>query len=334
MFFNNFINKLNIICQTGNGGNGYVHFNKKKKKTLGKPDGGNGGNGGNIIIKGDKKLSNFYHLFINKKKKIKAFSGEIGKNNCKTGKNGKNITIKVPLNTKIEFKIKKNKKKKIIKKNNEKIIFLGGKGGKGNNFFKSSKDQKTKKFTKGCKGNKIFVKLKLNLNIDIGLIGYPNTGKTTVFSFLTNTKPKIENYNFTTIIPNIGFYYLNYKKFSIMDTPGIIENSYYGKGLGSKYLKYLKKTKILLIIMNIENFLNFKKKFFIILKEIKKIKIKEKKKIIILSKYENFKKNKIKLIKFFFYKQKISYCFFSIFNEFKKNFKILKKKINKILLKN
>lgn len=284
MLFNNFIDKITLTCISGNGGHGCVHFIKKNKK-LGKPDGGNGGDGGKIIFVGDKNLFTLYSF---KNKRIyKAQNGFNGMKNCKTGKNGKNIIIKIPLYTILSYKKRETKKKIIIKKQDEKkILILGGKGGKGNNFYKNSSNQKSKNYSLGEKGKKLIIKLKLQLKIDIGIIGYPNTGKSTILSILTSNKPRIADYDYTTIIPNIGIYYKNYNKYIVMDIPAIYLKN--GKIIKNKYLKYLKDCNIILIIMSINNIKEYKKNNLIIKRILNKNKINIKNKIIIISKYYNF----------------------------------------------
>ncbi|MDH3005001.1 MAG: 50S ribosome-binding GTPase [Candidatus Shikimatogenerans sp. JK-2022] len=326
MLFNNFIDKINIICKSGNGGHGCVHFLKKNKK-IGKPDGGNGGNGGNIIFIGDKNIYTLYKFKYNNIYKAK--NGYNGMYNCKTGKNGKDCIIKVPLYTILSYVYKKKRKKIIIKNDYKKyIILLGGKGGKGNNYYKNSRNTKSKKYSLGIKGYKILIKLKLQIKVDIGIIGYPNTGKSTILSILTSNRPKIANYNYTTIIPNIGIYNYNYNKYIVMDLPAIS-----CKKIANKYIKYLKQCKILLIIMSINNIKEFNNNNLIIKKIINNFKINIKNKIIILSKYDNIIKQKIKLLNIFLKKKKINYCFFSNIINKEKNKNKLKKKINKILLK-
>ncbi|WGH25247.1 MAG: 50S ribosome-binding GTPase [Candidatus Shikimatogenerans bostrichidophilus] len=325
MLFNNFIDKISLICISGNGGHGCVHFLKKNKK-IGKPDGGNGGNGGKIIFVGDKNLFTLYNF---KDKRIyKAENGFHGMRNCKTGKNGKNLIIKIPLYTILSYK-KNNKSKKVIikKENQKKVIILGGKGGKGNNYYKNSKNQKSKNFSLGEKGNKLIIKLKLQLKIDIGIIGYPNTGKSTILSILTSNKPKIADYNYTTIIPNIGIYYKDYKKYIVMDIPAIYLHN--GTLITNKYIKYLKYCKLILIIMSINNIKEYINNYFFINKVINNYKIKNK--IIIISKSDYIKKKNIFLLKQYFKEKKKKENILFFYNNKTKNKKKLKKQINKIL---
>ncbi|MDH3004670.1 MAG: 50S ribosome-binding GTPase [Candidatus Shikimatogenerans sp. JK-2022] len=308
MFYTNFINNINIICKSGNGGHGCVHFFRKNKK-IGKPDGGNGGNGGNIIFIGNKNLLYLYNF----KKKYKALNGKNGMYNCKTGKNGLNCFIYVPLNTIISYSNNNIKNKIIIKKDKEKkIILLGGKGGKGNYYYKNSYYQKSKKYSLGEKGKTLLINLKLKTKIEIGIIGNPNSGKSTLLSKLTSTIPKISNYNFTTITPNIGIYKNLSKNFLIMDTPAIIKNSFYGKGIGSKYINFLKYSKILLIVISVNNKKDFIKKYLIIKKEINYyINInKIKKKIFILTKLEKINIKKLYNLKKILLKKKKKFFIF------------------------
>ncbi|WGH25806.1 MAG: 50S ribosome-binding GTPase [Candidatus Shikimatogenerans bostrichidophilus] len=323
MLYNNFIDNILIICISGNGGNGLVHFKKKNKK-IGKPDGGDGGNGGNIIFIGDKNIFTFYNI----KKKIiyKALNGQNGMLNCKTGKNGKDYIIKVPIGTII--KINKKKKINITKNNKKKIILFGGRGGKGNFFYKSSKNQKSMKYSKGENGEKIYINLILNIKIDISIIGPSNTGKSTILSIITNSKPKISNYDFTTLVPNLGIYNIKnkYKKLTIIDIPAVINNLNFKNGIGIKYLKYLKKCKLILLVIFIKKIKYFKKIKNILQKNILKEKIK--KYFIIISKYDLLEKKNIIKIKNYFIKKKYEFCFFS-----KKKKKMFKKIINNIILK-
>ncbi|WOX79302.1 GTPase [Candidatus Shikimatogenerans bostrichidophilus] len=325
MLFNNFIDYINVICISGNGGNGKVHFTYNNRK-LGKPDGGNGGNGGNIIFMSDKNIFTLYNI----KKIYKAYNGENGKNNCKNGKKGKDCVIKIPIGTKL-IKIYKNKIKKInFNKNNiRKIILLGGNGGRGNNFYKKSNDQKTKKYTNGKIGIKNNIKLILNIKVDIGIVGLPNTGKSTLLSLLTNNKPNIDNYNFTTITPNLGIYNNN-KKYNIiiMDLPAVIENSYKGKGIGNKYLRHIKKYKLLLLVIYYNSIKELINQLITIKKELYKsnVKIKKRNTIIILSKYDKLNKKLIKIVSNYLKKNKYNYCFLS--KKKNKTILYLKKKIN------
>ncbi|WGH25068.1 MAG: 50S ribosome-binding GTPase [Candidatus Shikimatogenerans bostrichidophilus] len=331
MINNNILDNINIICKSGNGGHGCVHFYKTNKK-IGKPDGGNGGNGGNIIFIGNKNLYTLYHLKF--KKKYKASNGLNGMKNGKNGKNGKDLTINIPLNTVISYKDKKNNLiKDFIKYNNQKIVFLyGGKGGKGNKFYKRSYNQKAKKFQYGNKGKSLLINLKFLLKADIGIIGYPNTGKSTLLSKLTNKKPKIDNYNFTTITPNLGIYKTKFKNYLIIDFPAIIKNFFFKKQnkMGNKYIHHLKYNKIILIVLTMHKKIY---RNYLILKHILNYyKIKIKKIILIISKTYLFKKkrNLILLKK----KLKVYNIQYFIFNNIKDNINKLKNNINKFLFKN
>ncbi|MDH3003750.1 MAG: 50S ribosome-binding GTPase [Candidatus Shikimatogenerans sp. JK-2022] len=327
MLYNNIIDKKKIYCISGKGGNGIIHFNKKNKK-LGKPDGGNGGDGGDVIIIGNNNINNLYNI----NNTYKAYNGYNGKKNCKTGKKGKNIIIYVPLNIKIKIK---NKIFNIKRNKQSKIIIKGGKGGKGNYYYKNSKNQKSRKYSKGKKGKSLFIYLILKLNIDIMIIGLPNTGKSTILSLITNTKPKIDNYYFTTLIPNIGIYKIKkyiYKqnKFIIMDTPSIYNNIYNNKKLNNKYIKkYIKNIKLLLIIINFINIKIFYKEYIKIKKILLKnnININNKNKLFVFNKINYIKKKNLLKIKNKL-KYNYNYCFFTIKKNLKKNIYNLKKKIN------
>ncbi len=268
---NKIIDEIKLKIKSGNGGNGCLSFYRNKNIKKGGPDGGNGGNGGNIYFLSDKKITTLNHLIY--KKNIKAKNGKNGgKKNC-TGKNGKDTIIKIPIGTKI---IIKKPKKKIISFNKNKkkyLIAKGGKKGLGNNSFKSSKNTKPKFFTKGKKGIELNLNLNLIYTFNIGIIGLPNVGKSTLIKNISNNKKtKIKNYPFTTIKPNFGILKIkNQKKnISIIDTPGIIKGSYIkNNGLGYKFLKHINNCNLLLHIIEInKNIKKIIKNFKIIINEL------------------------------------------------------------------
>ncbi len=331
----NYIYKVKIKLISGKGGNGIISFYRNKYINKGGPDGGDGGKGGNIYLLTNKNIDSLNHL--KNKKKIKSENGKNGKKNNCTGKNGKSLYIEIPINTKIT--ITKNNKIYLIKKNNIKfLITKGGKGGIGNNKFKSSINRTPFKCTKGNKGEKLNIKLEKILYNDIGIIGLPNCGKSSIFKKLTSIKKiKIKKYPFTTLSPQIGIIKNKKKnrKFSIVDTPGIIKGSWKKKNnLSIKFLKYIENCKIILHVIEINN--NIK----IILKNIKIIKkeiynynkkIYKIKQFLIFNKNDLKNKKLIKKINNIFiktkYKNKI------IFISIKKNIgiKLLKNKLYKYL---
>ncbi|WP_185873692.1 GTPase ObgE [Blattabacterium cuenoti] len=291
----NFIDFIKIFCKSGDGGDGFVHFNKTKYRRKGKPDGGSGGKGGDLIIKGNSHINTFYHLKYHRHWIAK--SGYSGKKNNLTGGNGKNLYIDVPIGTIIKD-VNKNIIAEIINNNQKKILFQGGKGGHGNFFFRKSKNPYYYQYGIKTIGNWIFLELKILS--DVGLIGFPNVGKSTLLSILTNAKPKIGNYSFTTKIPNLGMVKMNDSSFIIGDIPGIIEKASEGKGLGHFFLKHVERNYILLFLISAEKE-NQKKKYLILLNELKQFNIQllKKKRLLVISKsdlIDDNKKNKIKKI--------------------------------------
>jgi GTP-binding protein len=247
------LDELKINCIAGQGGDGCLHFKTNKFNFKGGPDGGNGGDGGSIIILGDNRLQSLSHL--QKINKFKAEDGFNGSTNFKKGATGKNVIIKVPINTgikdvnnKLLFKVLFHKQKY--------IIFKGGLGGYGNAFFKNSIFRSPVKYTKGKKGEKGLVILEFTLRSDVAIIGEPNTGKSTLLSYLTSAKPQIGDYSFTSLNVNLGVIYTHNSKYLIKslvvsDVPGIIKGACFGKGLGLKFLRHLFDNTILLIAIPI-----------------------------------------------------------------------------------
>ncbi len=242
-----FLDEIKIYLQAGKGGNGCVSFRREKYVPKGGPDGGDGGNGGNIYFIATKKVSTFGHLKYNYK--FKAGNGENGRGKNQTGKNGKDIYIHVPLGTVV---FENNQIVADLKEENQ--IFLaakGGKGGKGNQHFATPINQTPRKATVGLKGEEKVYFLNLKIIADIGIVGFPNAGKSTFLSVTTNAHPKIAPYPFTTIHPNLGtFSYDSLKYYIIADIPGLIEGASSGKGLGIKFLKHIERTSCLLFIID------------------------------------------------------------------------------------
>lgn len=287
-----FIDYIKIFCKSGNGGAGAIHFYRNKFIKKGGPDGGNGGNGGNIIFQGDKNISTLFTFKYNKYHK--AENGNHGGKNRITGSSGKDKIIKVPLGT----LIKNEKKKKIFQINKDgekKILIKGGKGGRGNWNFKNSIQQAPFYAQKGQKGKEICIILEFKIFSDVGIIGFPNSGKSTLLSVLTSAKPKIADYPFTTVIPNLGIiFFKNYLTITIIDIPGIIKGTVNGKGLGSLFFRHIEYNKILLFIISAESSKeDIIEKYNILLYEIKKYNrfFLKKKKILVISKSDLIKKN-------------------------------------------
>ncbi|WGH27420.1 MAG: GTPase ObgE [Candidatus Bostrichicola ureolyticus] len=290
MLKNNFLDFIKIYCMSGEGGSGSVHFYRKKFFYKGGPDGGNGGRGGNIIIKGNPQIDTLIHF----KKKIynKAMNGSYGNKNNMTGSNGKDLILDVPLGTVI-----KDEQGKILLEiinNKENILFKGGKGGLGNGHFKNSINKTPNYAQKGILGVGGWIILELKILADIGLIGYPNSGKSTLLSLLTNAKPKISNYIFTTLIPNIGVLSYRDSNIKIVDIPGLL-------GIGNRFLRHVERNKILIFIIPADTN-DHNNEYKILFNELKfyNKKILEKKKILVISKSDkinnNLKKSIIKNI--------------------------------------
>ena len=285
-----FYDKAIIFVKSGNGGNGIVSFRREKYVPKGGPNGGNGGNGSNIYIEGDSGINSM--IDFKYKKYYNGKSGENGKSNNKHGKNAKDIIIKVPVGTIVkDFNTKEN----IIDINFDKQKFLiakGGKGGKGNASFMNNKYKAPKIAEKGDPGESKCLILELKLLADVALVGYPNVGKSTFISNISNLKSKVANYKFTTLEPKLGVININNKKIKIADIPGLIDGASKGKGLGHNFLKHIERTKIIIHIvdaMSEDLFLNFCN----INKELKLYndKLLLKKQIILINKIDIIKNN-------------------------------------------
>ena len=248
----NFIDHIRIWVKSGDGGAGSVHFRRERFIPKGGPDGGNGGNGGNIILKGDNQLHTLLHLRY--KKHIKAENGSNGQGSNKYGDKGNDIYIKVPLGTVIKEEDNESKKIEILEHEQEYIIAKGGKGGLGNSNFKSSTNQTPRYAQPGIPGEEKCLIFELKILADVGLVGLPNAGKSSLLASLSAAKPKIANYPFTTLIPNIGMipYYEN-KSFIMADIPGIIEGAAKGRGLGTKFLRHIERNAVLLFVIDAES---------------------------------------------------------------------------------
>lgn len=279
-----FIDYAEIEVTAGKGGDGAVAFRKEKYVPKGGPSGGNGGNGGNVIVKTDPNL--YTLLDFRYKRHYKAQKGEAGANSRKDGKYGESVVIKVPVGT----LIKDQETQKILfdlkEENQEVVLAKGGKGGKGNSNFATSTNQAPRYAEPGKQGESKKVILELKLIADVGLVGFPNAGKSTLISTISAAKPKIADYPFTTLTPNLGIVkYKEYKSFTVADIPGIIEGAHEGKGLGIKFLKHIERTKILLFLIDV-NSEDYQKEFDILYNELKSYskKLADKKKIVSISK--------------------------------------------------
>ncbi len=245
---NNFIDYIRIFARSGHGGPGARHLMRNKLTAMGGPDGGDGGRGGHIILRGNSNLWTLLHLRYFKN--VLAENGEGGsKNNC-TGRDGKDIFIDVPLGTIARDEETGNIEAEILEDGQEIIWIKGGRGGLGNSNFATPTNQVPEHAQPGEPGSEGLKNLELKVLADVGLVGFPNAGKSTLLSVLTAAKPKIANYAFTTLIPQLGMVeYRDQKSFCIADLPGIIEGAAEGKGLGHRFLRHIERNSILLFLI-------------------------------------------------------------------------------------
>jgi GTP-binding protein len=264
----NFVDYIKIHAASGKGGKGSVHLHREKYISKGGPDGGDGGRGGHVILRANKNLWTLFHLKF--KKHFKAEHGGAGSKNRSTGKDGEDVFIDVPLGTIIRDSETQNILFEITEDKQEIILAEGGKGGRGNWHFKTSTNQTPRYAQPGIDGTEGWYQLELKLLADVGLVGFPNAGKSTLLSVLTAAKPKIADYAFTTLKPNLGIVdYRDFKSFVIADIPGIIEGAAEGKGLGHRFLRHIERNSTLLFLIPADSD-NIQKEYDILLNELKK----------------------------------------------------------------
>jgi GTP-binding protein len=248
MASDNFVDYVKIHCTSGNGGGGSTHFRREKYIPKGGPDGGDGGRGGHVILRGNKQLWTLLHLKF--QKHIKAGHGAHGAGNLKTGSQGEDVYIDVPLGTLAKDGETGEVLFEIIEEGEERIIQRGGRGGLGNNHFKSPTNQTPRYAQPGEEGLEGWKILELKILADVGLVGFPNAGKSTLLSVLSAAKPEIGDYPFTTLRPNLGIVdYRDYRSFVMADIPGIIEGAHAGKGLGLRFLRHIERNSLLLFMV-------------------------------------------------------------------------------------
>ena len=268
MASDNFVDYVKIHCTSGKGGGGSTHFRREKYIPKGGPDGGDGGRGGHVILKGNKQLWTLLHLKF--KKHIKAGHGVHGSGNLKTGAQGRDEYIEVPLGTVARDPDTDEILFEITEDGEERIIQRGGRGGLGNNNFKSSTNQTPRYAQPGEDGAEGWKTLELKLLADVGLVGFPNAGKSTLLSVVSAAKPEIANYPFTTLSPKLGIVsYRDYQSFVMADLPGIIEGAHQGKGLGHRFLRHIERNSILLFVIPADTD-DIKKEYNILLNELEK----------------------------------------------------------------
>ncbi len=264
----NFVDQIRIFCKSGHGGAGFRHFARTKFNPLAGPDGGNGGRGGHIILKGNSNLWTLLH--IRYFKNVLAEDGEGGMKNNMSGRDGKDVYIEVPLGTIIRDETTGEKEAEIMDDGQEVIWIKGGKGGLGNAIFATATNQAPEYAQPGLPGVEGWKVLELKVLADVGLVGFPNAGKSTLLSVITAAKPKIANYAFTTINPQLGIVeYRDGKSFCVADLPGIIEGAAEGKGLGHRFLRHIERNPVLLFLIPADSN-DHKKEFEILVSELEK----------------------------------------------------------------
>ena len=323
-----FLDQAKIYIKAGNGGSGSASFRREKFIEYGGPDGGDGGDGGSIIVECDRNLNTL--IDFRYAQHFKAQHGKPGSKRNKTGANGKDLILKVPIGTQI-YEEDNNTLIYDFTKNGERyLVASGGKGGLGNVRFKSSTNRAPRKKTNGKAGEEFWIWLQLKVIADVGIIGKPNAGKSSLLAALTRAKPKIANYPFTTINPNLGVTYYNQKEITLADIPGLVEGAHKGIGLGDKFLRHIERCKILLHLIDLseEDLINSYKKIKLELLSYDKI-LDRKKEIIFFNKSDLLEKNDIdKKLREFKNKRKTKFEVISVFSDEDI------KKVKKLLIKN
>tara|TARA_B100001027_G_scaffold119033_1_gene82174 strand:- start:7950 stop:8921 length:972 start_codon:yes stop_codon:yes gene_type:complete len=287
-----FLDQAKITIKAGDGGNGCCSFRREKFIEFGGPNGGDGGHGGSVILLAVNSLNTLIdYRFM---QHFKAARGENGKGNNKTGASGKDLILRVPVGTQIYAEDKKTLIFDLTKNGEQIQIANGGKGGLGNTRFKSSTNQAPRKTTNGSKGEEFEIWLELKIIADIGLVGFPNSGKSSFLSVTTRAKPKIADYPFTTINPNLGVLNIDNKEIVIADIPGLIRGAHRGVGLGDKFLKHIERCNSILHLIDINEDKLFNR-YNIIREELKKYspKLINKREIVVFNKIDLLDQNQI-----------------------------------------
>lgn len=293
----NFVDYVKIFCRSGKGGSGSMHFRREKYIPKGGPDGGDGGRGGDIILRGNAQLWTLLHLRYTKH--LYAEDGVSGGKNQLTGAAGNDVYIDVPLGT-VAYTAEEHEQMAEITEDKQEIVLLkGGRGGKGNAFFKSATQQAPKFAQPGEPAQEQWITLELKLLADVGLVGFPNAGKSTLLSVVSAAKPEIADYPFTTLVPNLGIVgYRDHRSFVMADIPGIIEGAAEGKGLGIRFLRHIERNSTLLFMVP-ANTDDVKKEYDILLNELKQYnpELLDKDRILAITKCDLVDDDKIKEIK-------------------------------------
>ena len=287
-----FLDQVKIYVKAGDGGKGSASFRREKFIEFGGPNGGDGGKGGSIKLVCEKNLNTL--IDFRYRQHFNAERGEDGKGQNKTGKSGSDLILKIPIGTQVLEEDNKTLIFDFTKEDQSFVVANGGKGGLGNTRFKSSTNRAPRKITKGALGEDFWIWLQLKTIADIGIIGLPNAGKSSLLAALTKAKPKIANYQFTTLNPNLGVTSYDNKELTLADIPGLIEGANEGVGLGYKFLKHIERCKNLLHLIDITE-TNLLKCYFQVRKELKKYsdKLINKKEIVVLNKTDLIDKEEI-----------------------------------------
>lgn len=303
----NFIDYVKFCSRSGAGGAGSVHFRREKHVPKGGPDGGDGGRGGHIILRGNAQLWTLLHLKY--KKHVIADSGQGGEGGKRTGADGKDVILEVPLGTVAKDAETGEKRFEITEHGQEVILTKGGRGGLGNDHFKTATNQAPHFAQPGEPGIEEWIILELKLLADVGLVGFPNAGKSTLLSSISAARPEIGDYPFTTLVPNLGVVsYRDDKSFVMADIPGIIEGAAEGRGLGIRFLRHIERNSILLFLIPADAS-NIKEQYNILLKELEKYnpELLDKKRILAISKVDMLDEDLMKEMELKY--QKISLMF-------------------------
>ena len=290
-----FLDQVKIYIKAGNGGDGSPSFRREKFIEYGGPDGGDGGDGGSVILRSERNLNTLIDYRYQQHHKAKRGNNGTGQN--KTGKGGADLILKVPLGTQVFEEDNKTLIYDFLKVGEEFVAASGGKGGLGNTRFKSSTNRAPRKFTKGTTGEEFTIWLQLKTIADIGIIGLPNAGKSSLLASITNANPKIANYHFTTLNPNLGVANYDGREVTLADIPGLVEGAHKGTGLGIQFLKHIERCKSLLHMIDITNS-DLKKSYYQVKNELKNYssKLFKKKELIVLNKTDLIDKDKVKKI--------------------------------------
>jgi len=322
-----FLDQVKIYIKAGDGGSGSPSFRREKFIEFGGPDGGDGGKGGSVVLKSERNLNTL--IDFRYQQHFKAKRGGDGKGKNQTGRGGENLYLKVPIGTQVFEEDNKTLIFDFKEENEEYVVAVGGKGGFGNTRFKSSTNRAPKKFTKGTKGEDYWIWLQLKTIADIGIIGLPNAGKSSLLAAITSATPKIANYKFTTLNPNLGVAVYDDKEITLADIPGLIEGAHEGVGLGIKFLKHIERCKSLLHMIDITED-DLKKSYSQVRKELKNYSkdLLKKDEIVVLNKIDLLDDKEVKKIKDNFLKKyKVKLTTLSTFN--KKSILEIKSKIIK-----